>query len=90
VTATSTSVGRELRRLLGEEAVLPGTTREYLHDATESRNLSGRADAVALPADAGQVASVVVWCDEHDVPVVPTGWGVPRSFVRKTGFRSTG
>lgn len=45
--------------MLGDGGVLPGTTRGYLHDATQSRNVSGRADAVALPADAAQVAAVL-------------------------------
>jgi glycolate oxidase subunit GlcD len=76
VTAVSrTSVERELRALLGDTGVLAGTTREYLHDATESRSLSGRADAVALPADASQVAEIVAWCYAHDVPLVPRGGG---------------
>jgi len=76
VTATtSTSIERELTALLGPDGVLPGTTRAYLSDATESRNLRGRADAVALPADAQQVAQTVLWCYDHDVPVVPRGGG---------------
>jgi len=76
MSATSaTSVQRELQRLLGEDAVLPGATREYLHDATESRGVAGRADAVALPADADQVATTVRWCYEHDVAIVPRGGG---------------
>lgn len=54
-----TPAERELRTLLGDGGVLPGTTREYLHDATQSRNVSGRADAVALPADAAQAAAVL-------------------------------
>jgi glycolate oxidase subunit GlcD len=66
---------RELSRLLGAGVVLPGTTREYLTDATESRGVQGRADAVALPESPEQVASVVRWCYEHDVPVVPRGGG---------------
>jgi glycolate oxidase subunit GlcD len=70
-----TPAERELRALLGDGGVLAGTTREYLHDATESRNVSGRADAVALPADASQVAAVVAWCYAHDVPLVPRGGG---------------
>jgi glycolate dehydrogenase FAD-linked subunit len=69
------AVERELRALLDDGSVLAGTTRAYLHDATESRNVSGRADAVALPADAAQVAEVVAWCYAHDVPVVPRGGG---------------
>jgi glycolate oxidase subunit GlcD len=76
VTATSaTAAERELRVLLGDGAVLAGSTREYLHDATESRGVSGRADAVALPADAAQVADIVAWCYDHDVPIVPRGGG---------------
>ena len=55
----STSVERDLTALLGDGAVLPGNTRAYLTDATESRNLRGKADAIALPADAEQVAQVV-------------------------------
>jgi glycolate oxidase subunit GlcD len=66
---------RELRELLGAGNVLSGTTREYLSDATESRNLSGRADAVALPADSAEVTAVVRWCYEHDVPLIPRGGG---------------
>ncbi len=61
--------------MLGDGAVLPGSTRDYLHDATESRGVRGRADAVALPADAAQVAEVVAWCYAHDVPLVPRGGG---------------
>jgi glycolate oxidase subunit GlcD len=68
-------IERELARLLGPEGVLPGTTRAYLTDATESRGVSGHADAVALPRTADEVAAVVRWCYEHDVPVVPRGGG---------------
>jgi glycolate oxidase subunit GlcD len=76
VTATtSASLERELTALLGEDAVLPGSTRAYLSDATESRNLRGKADAIALPKDADQVAQTVAWCYEHDVPVIPRGGG---------------
>jgi FAD/FMN-containing dehydrogenase len=66
-TASRTTTERELRALLGESGVLPGDSREYLHDATESRGVSGRADAVALPGDAAQVTEVVAWCYAHDV-----------------------
>jgi glycolate oxidase subunit GlcD len=73
--ASSTAIERELRAVLGDEAVLPGDTRQYLTDATESRNLRGRADAIALPRDAHGVAQTVAWCYEHDVPIVPRGGG---------------
>jgi glycolate oxidase subunit GlcD len=48
---------------------------QYLTDATEGRGLTGRADAVVLPQSAQEVAAVVDWCYEHDVPIVPRGGG---------------
>jgi glycolate oxidase subunit GlcD len=66
---------RELKSILGQQGVLPGSSRAYLVDATESRNLRGRADAVALPRSADEVAQVVRWCYEHDVPLIPRGGG---------------
>jgi glycolate oxidase subunit GlcD len=70
-----TAIEHALGRLLGAGAVLPGTTHAYLVDATESRAVRGRADAVTLPSSAEQVAAVVAWCYEHDVPVIPRGGG---------------
>ena len=76
VTATaSASRERELKALLCDQAVLPGTTRAYLSDATESRNLRGKADAIALPNNADQVAKTVAWCYAHDVPLIQRGGG---------------
>jgi glycolate oxidase subunit GlcD len=75
VGVESVAAARELRAVLGDGAVLPGTTRHYLTDATESRSLRGRADAIALPASAEQVARVVRWCYAHDVPIVARGGG---------------
>ena len=72
---TSDALERDLTALLGEGALLPGTTREYLSDATESRNLRGKADAIVLPADAEAVAKTVAWCYDHDVPIIPRGGG---------------
>jgi glycolate dehydrogenase FAD-linked subunit len=69
------SVPGELRAILGEDRVLPGSERAYLVDATESRNVAGHADAVALPGCAKEVAAVVRWCYAHDVPVIPRGGG---------------
>ena len=73
--SSSGAVGRELAALLGPEAVLPGTASAYLTDATEARGLKGRADAVALPGSAEDVAAVVRWCYDHDVAIVPRGGG---------------
>ncbi|MDQ4019437.1 MAG: FAD-binding protein, partial [Actinomycetota bacterium] len=56
-------------------AVLPGTVGSFLVDATESRFLRGRADAIVLPETAEEAARVVAWCYEHDVAIVPRGGG---------------
>jgi glycolate oxidase subunit GlcD len=66
---------RELELLLGADAVLPGDTALYLSDETEGRGLRGRADAIVLPAATEDVARLVAWCYEHDVPLIPRGGG---------------
>jgi glycolate oxidase subunit GlcD len=71
----SALIERELRSILGSDGVLPGSAGAYLTDATESRNLRGTADAIALPRYADDVARVVRWCYRHDVPIVPRGGG---------------
>lgn len=55
--------------------VLAGSEARYLHDATESSGLRGEADAIVLPGTADEVAAVLAWCYERDVPVVPRGGG---------------
>ena len=67
------SIERELRAAVAADVVAP--TAEYLADETEGRGIRGRADAVALPKTADEVAGVVAWCYEHDVPVIPRGGG---------------
>jgi glycolate dehydrogenase FAD-linked subunit len=69
------SIRHELESLLGPGAVLAPPPAAYLADETDQRGLTGRADAVALPASAEEVARVVAWCYEHDVPIVPRGGG---------------
>jgi glycolate oxidase subunit GlcD len=69
------SIARELEAILGPDAVRPGTDRAYLADATESRRLLGRAEAVVLPAEADGVAAALRWCYDHDVPLTPRGGG---------------
>jgi glycolate oxidase subunit GlcD len=74
--ASAWVIRSELTRLVGPEHVLdasPGSP--YNFDATRRRGVVGRADAVALPGSAEEVAAVVAWCYEHDVPVVPRGGG---------------
>jgi glycolate oxidase subunit GlcD len=65
----------ELVSLFGPDAVLAPPPARYLADETEGRGLVGHADAVVLPGNADEVARVVAWCYEHDVPIVPRGGG---------------
>ncbi|HET9718753.1 MAG TPA: FAD-binding protein, partial [Solirubrobacteraceae bacterium] len=71
-------VARELSALLGPDAVIAGAdegAHAYLSDATEWRAIRGRADAIARPASASEIASVLAWCYAHDVPLIPRGGG---------------
>ena len=61
----------DLRREFGE-SVLEGLPAEYLTDFTRA---PGRADAVVLPRTAEEVAAVLAWCYEREVPIVPRGGG---------------
>jgi glycolate oxidase subunit GlcD len=72
VTALA-SVERDLRAAVTADVSAP--TSAYLTDMTEARGLHGRADAVALPRSAEEVAEVVAWCYERAVPIVPRGGG---------------
>ena len=67
--------GKELAALLGDSAVLDGADPVYSRDATETRGIEGRADAVVFPQSPEQVANVLMWCYEHDVPLTPRGGG---------------
>jgi glycolate oxidase subunit GlcD len=72
------SVAAGLAAAIGPASVIAGeaaAARPYLADATESRALRGRADAIALPDSPDQVAAVMAWCYAHDVPLVPRGGG---------------
>jgi len=64
-------VERELRVIVGDEGIAaePGW---YQSDLT---GLTGTAEAVVLPQTADEVARVVAWCYEHDVPITPRGGG---------------
>jgi glycolate oxidase subunit GlcD len=72
---TTKTIGRELEALVGADAVLLDPPAHYLEDATANRGLRGWADAIVLPSTTEEVASVVAWCYEHDVPLVPRGGG---------------
>src|SRR5579859_7082983 len=67
---------RELAALVGAEHVLtPPPGSPYNSDASRRRGVVGRADAVVLPASAEEVAAVMRWCYEHDVPLIARGGG---------------
>src|SRR3954469_1440497 len=65
----------ELVALVGADHVIAPPPATYLHDATITRGVRGRAAAVVRPADAEEVRQVVVSCYENDVPIVPRGGG---------------
>lgn len=66
----------ELGRIVGSEhAFRPERGSPYLTDASGRRGLAGHAEAVALPGSAREVAAVLEWCYERDVPLVPRGGG---------------
>lgn len=63
------------------DLVGPGGLREgrnlgpYLVDATEVRGLAGKADFAVAPGSADELAAVLAWCFQSDVPVTPRGGG---------------
>lgn len=65
----------ELRRLvphvLLDGSMLSAATR----DATSSRAVRGRADALVLPEDRDGVAAIMRWCYEREVPMCVRGGG---------------
>jgi len=66
----------ELAALIGREHVLDVPLgSEYNRDASGRRGLDGRAEAVVLPGSAEEVAALLGWCYEHDVPLVTRGGG---------------
>jgi len=69
------SLRRELASVVGADAILPGDDPTYLRDSTESQAITGRADAVVRPSSVDEVAAVVAWCYEREVPIVPRGGG---------------
>jgi glycolate oxidase subunit GlcD len=59
--------------VLPREAILEPEGR-YLVDLM-GRGVKGTADAVVLPSTVEQVAAVMAWCYEHDVPLTARGGG---------------
>ena len=69
------ALARELALAVGGDGVVEPVPGPYLHDATESRGLGGRADVLVLPSTAEEVAATVAHCYAHDVPITPRGGG---------------
>jgi glycolate oxidase subunit GlcD len=55
--------------------VLDGSDPIWSRDATETRGIAGHADAVVFPSSTEDVARVLAWCYEHEVPLTPRGGG---------------
>jgi len=64
-----------LANAVGREAIVEGDLRSYLSDETETRNLVGSCGAVVQPCTTDEVAAVVRWAYERDVPLVTRGGG---------------
>lgn len=73
----SETLGRELSRLLDSDGSVidPPIPTRYLTDATEVRGLTGWAEAVVLPSSVENVARIMAWCYERDVPLTTRGGG---------------
>src|SRR5438874_6844654 len=63
----------DLTAVLPAEAIAAPEPR-YLADLM-GRGVQGTADAVVLPATTEEVAAVMRWCYEHDVPLTARGGG---------------
>jgi glycolate oxidase subunit GlcD len=73
---TATSLGTLAAGMSADaETIVGSVPRVYLADATETRGLDGRADAVAIPATVDDVAAVMRWCYANDVPLTVRGGG---------------
>jgi glycolate oxidase subunit GlcD len=75
VAAPGRALADELAAIVGADAVLDGSDPVYSRDATETRGIEGHADAVAFPRTPDEVARLLAWCYEHDVPLTPRGGG---------------
>jgi glycolate dehydrogenase FAD-linked subunit len=67
---------RDIAAIVGERNVLDGATSPYGQDATyDILGLRGVSEAIVRPGDADEVARVLAWCYERDLPVIPRGGG---------------
>jgi glycolate oxidase subunit GlcD len=68
-----TTLERDLAGLLPDGAVA-APEGQHLADLM-GRGLRGRADAICFPSTTEEVARVMAWCYDHDVPITPRGGG---------------
>lgn len=70
-------VKEELEKLApgGLVVVDPAAMSHAYRDATEAQGLSGSADALVIASSAEDVAAVVAWCYEREVPLTTRGGG---------------
>jgi glycolate oxidase subunit GlcD len=68
-----TTIERDLAALLPAGAVV--VPEEHQLRDLVGRGLRGRADAICFPSSTEEVARIVAWCYEHDVPITPRGGG---------------
>jgi glycolate oxidase subunit GlcD len=70
-----TAIATALAAVVGDERVVRGPVDAYVKDETETRLIVGSCAAVVEPRSTEEVAAVVRWAYEHEVPVVPRGGG---------------
>jgi FAD/FMN-containing dehydrogenase len=70
-----TAVADALATVVGDDRVVRGPVDAYVKDETETRLLVGSCAAVVEPRSTEDVAAVVRWAYEREVPVVPRGGG---------------
>ncbi len=69
----SAALENDLAKLVGREHVRHDA--RFLEDASQAMGLRGEAAAAVHPGTAEEVATVVTWCYERGVPIVPRGGG---------------
>jgi glycolate oxidase len=73
--ALSEAVVRELREILGDEALVLSPEGRLVYECDMHMFYRGTPDAVALPSRTEQVQGIVGVCRKHGVPIVPRGSG---------------
>ncbi len=64
-----------LRKLLGEDRVLVGQDAQRAYDCDAYTVERSKPTAIVLPGSTEEVAAVVRWCNENDVPFTARGAG---------------